>query len=261
MRKYLILAAIILVQVVLLGILLPKALAANSTPVHANCLRYAVKFNAPAAWQKSSSNRTIQIGCSGQTNHLGPQSCEGGVLTLKPGQIGILGNCSCFNKKGCLVVGQKLSRTKDTKNNKWDVEVVPGKGINSTLGNKCSVTYVNRDTQKKANLASFCGTNKQKFNIGINIKCTVTKPTPTFTPTPTPGICVGPKPVTNVKVTCPTCDAQGQPQPTPTPIGEGGDCFNNQNACAPGLVCANGGLCEPQPTITPTPTIEEGSSQ
>jgi len=231
MRKFLVLIGIILVQGILLGVLLPKASAAVSTVVHANCLKYTVKFNAPAAWQKSSNNRTIQIGCSGQTNHLGPQSCEGGVLTLKPGQKGILGNCSCFNKKGCLVVGQKLSRTEDTKTKRWNVAVVPGKGINSTLGNKCSVVYVNRDTQKKAQLTSFCGTNKQAFSIAINIKCTTPKPsvTPEVTITPTPGICKGPALVTNVKVTCPSCFLNGTPTPKPT--------------------------VTPTPTISPTPTI------
>jgi hypothetical protein len=248
MRKLLVLAGIILVQAVLLGILIPKTFAANSTVKHPNCLQIKVKFNAPLAWQKSSSNRSIQIGCSGEIKPTGRQSCEGGVLTVKPGQTKTLGNCSCFGKQGCLVVGKTLNRSKDTKHNKWVVTVASGKDIKSTLGNKCSVTYVNRDSQKKVKLASICGTNKQKFNIGINIKCTPNKPsiTPTNTPTPTKGICVGPKPVANVKVTCPSCLGNGL-TPTPTEaqtqaeLGTSCDPNGEVNQCGSGLVCSDQG--------------------
>jgi hypothetical protein len=221
MRKYLVLLTFIFIQAVLLVVLLPKALAAD-TVTHANCLQITVKFNAPAAWQKSSSNRNIQIGCAGQIKPTGARSCEGAVLTLKPGQVKTLGNCSCFNKQGCLKVGKTLSRTKKTENNRWVVAVA--KPLDSTLGNKCSVKYVNRDNHKPIKLTSICGTNKQRFNVAINISCSKT------TITPTPGICVGPKPVANVKVTCPTCEGQGL---TPTPTAE----------------------LTPTPTLTPTPEL------
>lgn len=285
MRKTLVLVGIILVQAVLLAILLPKVFAANSIPTHANCLQITVKFNAPAAWLKSSNNRSIQIGCSGAIKPTGAQSCQGGIQTLKPGQTKTLGDCDCFHSAGCLVVGKTLKKTTDTKNNKYVVSV--DKPLSGTLnGGKCSVTYVNRNTKKKIKLASICGTNEKRFNIGLNIKCTTPKPsvtpevtitptpgvsvtpTPGVSVTPTPGECVAPKPVTNVKVTCPSCfgPTQGPTPtplpPTPTPIvaQEGFSCGPNAGQagdlqCASGLVCtnvnANGvGVCESQPTPT-----------
>ncbi len=257
MRKFLFL--IILAQALLLVVLLPRALAANSnnsTPKHPNCLQITVKFNAPAAWLKSSNNRSIMIGCAGSNKITGPQSCEGGVQTLKPEQTKTLGDCDCFHTAGCLVVGKVLKVSPNKTTHRNNITIV--KTLDSTLGGKCSVVYVNRKSQHKIKLASICGTNEKRFDIGLNIKCTTPTPStvPSITVTPTPGECVAPKPVTNVKVTCPSCFGPTQ-GPTPTPLPTEEPTPTTAPTCTPRPSCLDDvpacdiavqNMCPPSPT-------------
>lgn len=194
------------------------------------CLQIKVKFTSDTQWKESGSNRYIMVGCDGQgtiTNPAkNPPGCTGGLAKLKPGEEVTLGRCSCFFDPdgGCLKVGKELTieDRKEGSNKRRNVTVV--KKLEDTTDIKsgiCSYDLIDRDKNRKVNLGSLCGSNKDKFDLRLNITCQGPSPTPTptitITPSPTPSICPVPSQVTNVKVTCPNCSATPSPTPTPTP--------------------------------------------
>ena len=168
------------------------------------CITFKVKVTA-----KNWPGGKLQIGCPGDR---GPQ-CTGEIKDIRVGQASpvVLGKCSCFpGKNGCLTLGKKL-KLGPLQNGKRRVQVV------TPIPSKCELT----------NKKKFCGANGQTKKANFKLTCEK-KPTPTPkpsasptptptgipTPTPTPPICVGPKKVTNVKVTCPNCFSSTTPTPT-----------------------------------------------
>ena len=174
--------------------------ATNAPSAFANpkCITFKVKVTA-----KNWPGGKLQIGCSGDR---GPQ-CIGEIKDIRVGQASpvVLNKCSCFpNDNGCVVLGKKLKLVAQP-NGRKKVEVV------QSIPNKCEYLSKNK----------FYGTNgqtkKPTFRLTCERRLTPTPtprpsgsptPTPTLTITPTPTICVGPKKVTNVKVTCPNCFSQ-----------------------------------------------------
>lgn len=193
------------------------------------CLQIKVKFTTDTGWKENGSKRYIMVGCDGQgeiTNPAkNPPGCTGGLAKLKPGEEVTLGRCSCFfdPNGGCLKVGKELTieDKKTGSKNRRNVTVV--KRLEDTTdisSGACSYDLIDRNKNKKVSLGSLCGSNKESFDVRLNIQCVRTPtPTPTLTPSvtpsPTPTICPVPAQVTNVRVTCPNCAAT--PSPTPTP--------------------------------------------
>lgn len=160
---------------------------------NARCITFKIKVTA-SHWPGGG----LQVGCPGDR---GPQ-CVGQIKDIRPGQKEVvLGKCSCFpNQNGCLTLGKKL-KFGPMQNGKKKIVVV------TKIPAKCTLT----------NTKKFCGSNGQHKKANFKLVCTKAPTTPTNTPTPTPGICVGPKKVTNVKVTCPNCFSSSEPTPTPEP--------------------------------------------
>jgi hypothetical protein len=191
--------------------------SASTALANSHCITFKVDIKA-SHWPGGN----LQIGCPGDGGHV----CTGQVVTVRPGQKHVkLGKCSCYpNENGCLKIGKKLRLPTTPAHGKRKIEVV------TPLPNKCKIT-------KKSN---FCGSNGQIKNAKFKITCQTKKPSIV-----TPSICVGPKPVANVKVTCPDCDTNNGPTPTPAPLAqEGESCATNETgtdaiACAEGLSCQN----------------------
>lgn len=168
-----------------------------------HCITFKVKVKAT-----NYPGGTLQIGCPGDR---GPQ-CTGQIKNIRVGASDpvILGKCSCFpNDNGCIKIGKKLVKEPLNSSGKRTIT------IKTPISAKCKVTS-----------PKICGTNGQVVKGTIRLMCNkVTTPPDTGTPTPpdtgtpTPGQCVGPKPVPNVRVTCPTCSGN-EPTPTPTPTEE-----------------------------------------
>lgn len=221
------------------------------------CLQIRVSFNADSSWKQDGTN-TIEVGCAGQGDIIkqkyNPPGCIGGKTTMKPGQFVTLGRCSCFvnpkdpstaNKKGCLVVGKKLSiLPRDKTGTVWTYkrEVTVVEELRETA--TCKIIYTDKSKTPPKKVSSynyFCGSNEDRFNAGIKINCTTPITPPVTIPiTPT---CLVPSAITGVTVSCPNC--QG-PTPTPTSIPT--------NTPTPTLEPTATPTITPTPTFTPTPT-------
>src|SRR5688572_9988655 len=84
---------------------------AAQAPFRPDCVGIEGKFTA-RDWKGGA----IQVGCAGDDGgNLPPNSprrCDGEIKTVRPGQKFRLTQCSCFGKKGCLVVGKELDKVK-----------------------------------------------------------------------------------------------------------------------------------------------------
>ncbi len=164
---------------ILLFIFAHKLSFAANRVTDQRCLTITGKFTA-----KNWTGGPMMVGCNGDAGNV----CKGQLQKVRPGQTFTLTKCSCPPfASGCLVIGKNL---KLEKNNQGRPRV---KVIGKKVPDKCTLTH-------KKNV---CGVNSQAINANFNVKCNV--PTPTFTPTPSITSCPVPKPVVNVKVTCPNC--------------------------------------------------------
>lgn len=180
MKKILFLSLSVFFIAFLFFLKTPKAVFANP-----HCINFIVKVTA-----KNWVGGKLQIGCPGDTGRF----CKGEIKDIKPGGKTVkLGACSCFpNSNGCLTLGKKL-KFAAVKNGKKRVVIV-----GDQLPKKCVLK-----TTKK-----FCSSNGKYPKASFKIVCTKAPITITDTVTPT-GVCPVPKPVLNVKVTCPNCNQSG----------------------------------------------------
>lgn len=155
----------------------------------------------------------IEVGCAGDDGGRVPASqrqdkaCLGEVQTVQPGKAFRLTKCSCFGSdKGCLKIGKDLKLEPLNSNNRRTITVV--KRIDELPA------YTNNNCTRKRT-GNVCGSNGQRIEANVVIKCAV--PTKTNTPTPTGQICPKPDKVTNVKITCPNC-SEGAEAVSPTPL-------------------------------------------
>jgi len=182
-----------------------SVLAQTSTfkPYRKLCVGIQGKFIANSTWKGGA----IQVGCGGDDGGRLPQSrraaeaCLGEVQIVQPGKPFRLTMCSCFGSdKGCLKIGKDLKREPLNADKRRTITVV--KRIDEMP------QFINNNCTRKRT-GEVCGSNGERIEANIVIKCEV--PTKTATPTPTGEICPVPEPVKNVKITCPDCVA------TPTP--------------------------------------------
>ena len=185
---------LLIVFIFLFAGLLFVSYGVQSALANPKCITFKVKVTA-----KNWPGGKLQIGCPGDR---GP-ACVGEIKDIRVGQAKpvVLGKCSCFpSDNGCVVLGKKLVK-EPLKNGKRKIT------IQTPIPPKCE--YLSK---KK-----FCGSNGQTKKPTFRLTCEKKPtPTPTGTPTPTPTTtisptptqCVGPKKVTNVKVTCPNCFSQ-----------------------------------------------------
>ena len=130
---------------------------------------------------------TVEVGCGGNTLTAG---CTGEIQTINPGGSFSLTKCGCSdNDTGkCLALAKDLEIVQDTY--------------------KTKSKYVRRIVVV-ANLPSYCTSNLAQIphcgSNGISIAASPVIDCALPTPTPTPP-CPLPPQVSNIKVTCETCD-------------------------------------------------------